>query len=105
MYAYYSGNSTKLYRSCEIFCRVLMVNKGSRKKTVLLLMARPLRPNLPPPLELNGRWNVGTLKNKGYKKAFFSLMARPFTNPPPLLIARPLREELLRLPLLTLSTF
>ena len=29
--------------------------KGSRKKKVLLLMAGPLRPNPPPPLELNGR--------------------------------------------------
>ena len=55
----------------------------------------------PPSLELNGCWNGGTLEKKD-KKSNFSLMARPFTLPP-LLIARPLREELffsfLRLPL------
>ena len=34
-------------------------------KKVLLLMAGPLRPNSPPPLNLNGRKNFGTLeKNK-----------------------------------------
>ena len=44
-------------------------------------MARPLRPT-PPPLEQNGRWNVGTLENEVPKKVLFSL------------IARPLREEL-----------
>ena len=37
-------------------------------KKVLLLMARPLRPNPPPPIELNGRWNVGTLEKKAPKK-------------------------------------
>ena len=33
-------------------------------------MARPLRPNPPPspPIDPNGRWNVGTLKKKGSKK-------------------------------------
>ena len=56
-------------------------------------MAGPLRPNPPPPLEPNGRWNVGTLEKKGLKKVLFSLMSRPFT-PPPLLMAMPLREEL-----------
>ena len=35
---------------------------GKPQKKVLLLMAGPLRPN-PPPLELNGRWNVGTFLN------------------------------------------
>ena len=50
-------------------------------------MARPLRPNPPFPLKPNGR-------------VLFSLMARPFTTPPPLLMAQPLREELfLRPPL------
>ena len=44
-------------------------------------MAGPLRPNPPPPHELNGRWNVG---KKGLKKkSIFSLMARPFTSPLP----------------------
>ena len=33
-------------------------------------------------------------KKKVPKKVLFSLMARPFTPPPPLLMARPLREEL-----------
>ena len=54
-------------------------------------MAGPLMPNphppQPPPIELNGRWNVGTLGKKSSKKRYFSLMARP------------LREELfLQLP-------
>ena len=62
-------------------------------KKVLPLMARPLRLNPPPPLELNGRWNVGTQEKKVPKKVIFSLLARPFT-PPPSLMARPLREEL-----------
>ena len=31
------------------------ISKGSRKKIVLLVMAGPLRPNPPNPLELNGR--------------------------------------------------
>ena len=60
------------------------------QKKVLLLMARPLRPN-PPPLELDGRWNVIVGKKKVPKK-FFLFMARPF-NPHPLLMARPLRGE------------
>ena len=55
-------------------------------------MAGPLRPYPPPLFELNGRWNVG---KKGFKKVIFSLIARPFIRPPPpLLMARPLREEL-----------
>ena len=40
----------------------LLLPGGSRKKG-LLLMAGPLRPN-PPPLGLNGRWNVGSLEKK-----------------------------------------
>ena len=75
-------------------------------KKVLLLMAGPLRPNppLPPPLELNGRWNFGTLEKKGSKKSYFFLNGPALyaPGPPPLLMARPLREELffiLRLPL------
>ena len=66
-------------------------------KKVLLLMTGPLRPNSPSPLELNCRWNVGTLGKKGYQKKFLYGHA---LYPPPLLMARPLREELLfRLPL------
>ena len=65
-----------------------ILNIQSRKIN-LLLMARPLRP----PLELNGRLNVGTLGKKGSKKVIFSLMARPYT-PSPLLMAPLLREEL-----------
>ena len=45
-------------------------------------MARPLRPNLPPPLELNGRWNVGTLKKKVTKKVFFFLNGPALYQPP-----------------------
>ena len=56
-------------------------------------MAGPLRPNPPPPLEL--KWPMERWKKIGSNKGIFSLMA------PPLLMARPLREELfLRLPLL-----
>ena len=55
-------------------------------------MAGPLRPN-PPPLEPNGRWNDGTLEKKGSKKSHFFLNG-PALYPPPLLMARPLREEL-----------
>ena len=43
-------------------------------------MAKPLRPNPPPPLERNGpseRW-----KKRLKKKFIFSLMALPFTLPP-----------------------
>ena len=62
-------------------------------------MAGSLRPNPLPPLELNGRWNIGTLERwnvgkKGTKKVLFALMAPPFTPPPLLLVAWPLREEL-----------
>ena len=52
-------------------------------------MTGPLRTKTPS-LELNGRWNVGTLEKKGSKKVLF------FFNGPalyPLLMARPLREE------------
>ena len=34
-------------------------------------MARPLRPNPPPPLELNGRWKNGKLDKKIKKKLFY----------------------------------
>ena len=49
----------------------------TKKKKIMCLplMAGPLRPNPHTPLELNGRWNVGTLK-KVPKKVIFSLMAR-----------------------------
>ena len=57
---------------------------GEAAKKGLLLMAGPLSPN-PPPLELNGRWNVF------FFKVIFSLIARPFTPHP---LARPLRGEL-----------
>ena len=42
----------------------LFFSKAIREdaKKALFLMARPLRPNPPPPLELNGRWNVGMLE-------------------------------------------
>ena len=60
-------------------------------KKVLLLLAGPLRTNPPPPSELNGRWNFGTLEKKVPKKVLFPLMARQH-YPPPLLMARPLRE-------------
>ena len=39
-------------------------------------------------VEMLERW-----KKRCKKIRFFSLMARPFTPPPPLLMARPLREE------------
>ena len=54
------------------------------------------------PLELNGRWNDGTLEKK-VKKSFLNC---PALYPPPLLMARPLRKELflLRLPLLFLCS-
>ena len=56
-------------------------------------MAQPLRPN---PLHPSSLMVVGMLerwKKKVKEKIPFSLMARPCT-PPPLLKARPLREEL-----------
>ena len=40
-------------------------------KKNILLMALPLRLNPPPPLELNGRWNVGTLEKRFQKKLVF----------------------------------
>ena len=49
---------------------------------VLLLIAGPLRLNTPPPLELNGRWNVGTFEKKKVKKSYFFLNGRPFPPPP-----------------------
>ena len=51
-------------------------------------MAGPLRPNPPHPLELNGRWKVGMLE----KSSFF--LKGPAPNPPPVLMALPLRDEL-----------
>ena len=65
-------------------------------------MAGPLRQKPTHPLELNGRWNVG---KKGLNKKYFFFNGRPFT-PPPLLMARPLREELFfRLPLVVHEFF
>ena len=69
--------------------------EGSRKK-VLFLMAGSLRPNPPTPSSLMAvkileRWKKGSKKN----------LNGPANYPPPLLMARPLREELsifLRLP-------
>ena len=49
------------------------LGKREAVKKILLLMAGPLRPT---PLELNGRWNVGTLEKK-VKKSYF------FPNGPP----------------------
>ena len=46
----------------------------------LLLMARPLRP----PLELNGRLNVGTLGKKRFQKSDFFLIGPALYPPPPL---------------------
>ena len=43
----------------------------------LLLIAGPLRPNPPPPLDLNGHENFVTLEKK-VPNFFFSLMTRPF---------------------------
>ena len=40
-------------------------------KKVIFLMAGPLRPNPPHPLELNGRWNFGTFEKKVPKEFFF----------------------------------
>ena len=56
---------------------------GKPQKKVLLLMAGPLRPYPPPPLELNGRRHFGTLEKKVPKKGFFPLMARPLIPHPP----------------------
>ena len=67
-------------------------------KYVFLLMAGPLRPKLPPPLELNGRWKNGTLEKKVPKKVILSIIY-PLQPPPTLLMTLPLREELfLQLP-------
>ena len=63
-------------------------------KKVLLLMARPLRPNPQPPLELYGRWNVGTLEKNWFKESYFFLNGPALYPPPPLLMVRPLREGL-----------
>ena len=70
---------------------LLSLFREAAKKN-LLLMARPLRPNPPPSsslmaVEILERWK------RGSKKSSFSLMARPL-SPPPLLMDRPLREEL-----------
>ena len=46
-------------------------------------MARPLRPN-PPPLELDGRWNVIVGKKKVPKKFFFFIYGPALQPPPPL---------------------
>jgi len=40
-------------------------------KKNLLLKAGPLRPNHPPLLELDGRWNFGMLEKKVPKKVIF----------------------------------
>ena len=78
-----------------IACVDNQVFREAAKK--FLLMAGPLRPNPPPPSNL--KWLLKFWK-KVPKKVILSLMVRPLTLPPPLLMARPLREELfLRLPL------
>ena len=52
-----------------------------QKKKYLLLMAGPLRPNpLPPPIELNVRWNFETLEKK-FPSYFF--LKGPALYPPP----------------------
>ena len=59
---------------------------------------------LTPPASLLAVGKLEHWKKKVPKKVIFVLMVRPFT-PPPLLMARTLREELfLRLPLLVLET-
>ena len=67
-------------------------SKGSRKKKVILVMAGPLRSNPPPPSSLMA---VETLERwkKRFKKKFVFLNG-PALYPTPLLMARPLREEL-----------
>ena len=86
-----------------MFKKIISIGKPQiKKKNILLLMGGPLRPTLPHPLELNGHWKVWTLEKK-IQKSFFFLNGPAFT-PPPLLMARPLREELfLRLPEVTLE--
>ena len=75
-----------------LFCSFLYSIREASKK-VFFLMAGPLRPNPPPPHELNGRWNFGTLEKKGSKKSYFFLNGPALYNPPLLFMARPLREE------------
>ena len=60
-------------------CSFRMFILGKPQKKVLLLMAGPLiRPNPPPPLKLNGRWNVG-------KKSYFFLNGPALYPSPPTL--------------------
>ena len=71
-----------------------ILDNETAKKILLDLNGRAIKA-----LELNGRWNFGTLENR-FQKKFFFLNGPALYPPPPILIALPLREEifLLRLP-------
>ena len=71
--------------SIEVYTRTLTLSiywlREAARNKVVFLMTGPLRPN-PPPLELNGRWNVGTLEKRFKKKLFFPLWPGPLAPPP-----------------------
>ena len=68
-----SGRNLFSDKSCWVICD--WTHREDAKK-IIFLMAWPLRPNPPPPLELNGRWNV---EKKGSQKSYFFLNGQPFT--------------------------
>ena len=110
---------TKWLVQCTLLYKCTLENQGTRntrpclsvpvvedvseaQKKVLFLVARPLRPlAAPPPSRHSGhRYFFPYIE----KKVLFSFVAHPF-SPPPLLGARPLREELCFAASLTKSTF
>ena len=61
------------------------LNDGSLREVAKInsfcLNGRAIKVYPPPPFELHGRWNVGKKVKTNY---IFSLLALPFTHPPPL---------------------
>ena len=70
-------------------------------KNSIFLVARPLRPYTPPPLDLNGHKNFSIIFLELQKTIFF-LSGQALTPSPPLIVQ--LKKRFLRLPLARVAT-
>ena len=64
------GHNRRVRKLCK-FCLCTCSIREAAKKLVLLLMAGPLRPNLPPPSSLMAVGNLERWKKRLQKKLFF----------------------------------
>ena len=70
--------------SSKFYCLPLIFLRGAAKRIkVLFLVARPVRPYHPPPLELSGHIFLGDFFSELQKKFFF-VSGQALTPPPPL---------------------